>query len=73
MDSLFNEEPGEFRIIAGRLAADADFPAVGAAHGDYPEFAQFLVEQGIHSISLNPDTVLKTTLAIIATEHAITR
>lgn len=40
----------------------------GQAPSDYPEFAQFLVEQGIDSISLNPDTVLKTTLAIVETE-----
>ncbi|MEX1113839.1 MAG: phosphoenolpyruvate synthase [Akkermansiaceae bacterium] len=40
----------------------------GQAPSDYPEFARFLVEQGIHSISLNPDTVLKTTLAIVDTE-----
>jgi len=36
----------------------------GQAPSGYPEFAQFLVEQGIDSISLNPDKVLKTTLAI---------
>ena len=40
----------------------------GQAPSDYPEFARFLVEQGIHSISLNPDSVLKTTLAIVDTE-----
>ena len=38
---------------------------------DYPEFAQFLIEQGIDSISLNPDTVLKTTLAIVEKEKAL--
>ena len=43
----------------------------GQAPSDYPEFAQFLVEQGIDSISLNPDTVLKTTLAIVAKEQAL--
>jgi len=43
----------------------------GQAPSDYPEFAQFLVEQGIDSISLNPDTVLKTTRAILATEAAL--
>jgi len=37
----------------------------GQAPSDYPEFAQFLVEQGIDSISLYPDTVLKTSLAIL--------
>ncbi|WP_103666576.1 phosphoenolpyruvate synthase [Pseudanabaena sp. BC1403] len=36
----------------------------GQAPSDYPEFAKFLVEQGIDSISLNPDSVLKTMLAI---------
>ena len=41
----------------------------GQAPSDYPEFAQFLVEQGIDSISLNPDSVLKSTLAIVATEQ----
>ncbi len=40
----------------------------GQAPSDYPEFARFLVEQGIDSISLNPDTVLKTTLAILSAE-----
>lgn len=40
----------------------------GQAPSDYPEFARFLVEQGIDSISLNPDTVLKTTLAILEQE-----
>jgi pyruvate, water dikinase len=36
----------------------------GQAPSDYPEFAQFLVEQGIDSISLNPDSVLKTRIAL---------
>ena len=42
----------------------------GQAPSDYPEFAQFLVEEGIDSISLNPDTVIKTTLAILEKERA---
>ena len=45
----------------------------GQAPSDYPEFAQFLVEQGIDSISLNPDTVLKTTVAILEKERKINR
>ncbi len=45
----------------------------GQAPSDYPEFAQFLVEQGIDSISLNPDTVLKTTVAILEQEQALDR
>ena len=31
----------------------------GQAPSDYPEFAKFLVEQGISSISFNPDALLK--------------
>jgi pyruvate, water dikinase len=42
----------------------------GQAPSDYPEFAQFLVEQGIDSISLNPDSVLKTTIAIAERERS---
>jgi pyruvate,water dikinase len=40
----------------------------GQAPSDYPEFARFLVEQGINSISLNPDSVLKTMLEIAEAE-----
>lgn len=31
----------------------------GQAPSDYPEFAAFLVEQGIDSMSLNPDSVIE--------------
>lgn len=37
----------------------------GQAPSDYPDFAEFLVSEGITSISLNPDTVIKT-LSVIA-------
>jgi len=43
----------------------------GQAPSDYPEFARFLVECGISSISLNSDTVIKTTLDIKETETAL--
>ena len=45
----------------------------GQAPSDYPEFAQFLVRQGIDSISLNPDTVIKTSLAILKMEEKMKR
>jgi pyruvate,water dikinase len=40
----------------------------GQAPSDYPEFARFLVELGIDSLSLNPDSVLKTLLDIAKLE-----
>jgi len=40
----------------------------GQAPSDFPEFAEFLVECGIDSISLNPDTVVKTRLKIAEVE-----
>ncbi len=45
----------------------------GQAPSDFPEFAEFLVEQGIDSISLNPDTVIKTRLKIAETEKRLGR
>lgn len=39
------------------------------ALSDYPEFARFLVERGIDSISLNPDVVLKTTMNVLEAEN----
>jgi pyruvate,water dikinase len=59
------------QVIATARAKGRKIGICGQAPSDYPEFAQFLVEQGIDSISLNPDTVLKTTLAVLATERAI--
>ena len=43
----------------------------GQAPSDYPEFAEFLVQKGISSISLNPDTVIKTTHKILEVETAL--
>ena len=42
----------------------------GQAPSDYPDFAKFLVRNKIDSISLNPDTVIQTTLAIASEERA---
>lgn len=36
----------------------------GQAPSDYPDFAQFLIEEGISAISLNPDSVIKTILQL---------
>jgi pyruvate,water dikinase len=41
----------------------------GQAPSDYPEFARFLVAQGIDSISLNPDAVVRGLETIAAAER----
>ena len=43
----------------------------GDAPSTFDDFAQFLVEEGIDSISLTPDAVLKTTLKIIEKEEEL--
>ena len=43
----------------------------GQAPSDFPDFAEFLVESGIHSMSLNPDTVVKTTLLVAEKEKSL--
>lgn len=43
----------------------------GQAPSDYPEVAEFLVREGIDSISLNPDTVIKTTVKIAELEDEL--
>jgi len=45
----------------------------GQAPSDFPDFAQFLVREGIDSISLNPDTVIKTTIDIVKLEKRLRR
>jgi pyruvate, water dikinase len=45
----------------------------GQAPSDFPDFATFLVEQGIDSLSLNPDAVLRTTAQIVACEEQVAR
>lgn len=58
------------QVIAVCRAKKRKIGICGQAPSDYPDFAQFLVEQGIDSISLNPDTVLKTTVAILKQEES---
>jgi pyruvate,water dikinase len=57
------------QVIAACRARGRKIGICGQAPSDYPEFAEFLVEQGIDSISLNPDTVLKTTALILLREQ----
>jgi pyruvate,water dikinase len=45
----------------------------GQAPSDYPDMAEFLVEIGIDSISLNPDSVLAVTRAVLDLESRLGR
>jgi pyruvate, water dikinase len=43
----------------------------GQAPSDYPDMAEFLVGLGIESMSLNPDTVIKTTRHVLQVEKQL--
>jgi pyruvate,water dikinase len=45
----------------------------GQAPSDYPEMAQYLVEQGIDSMSVTPDTLLEITRSVLAVEQRLGR
>lgn len=55
-------DPGVKKMIAMVLASahktNTKIGLCGQAPSDYPEFAQFLVENGINSISFNPDALI---------------
>jgi pyruvate,water dikinase len=70
---LFDERDGAVErmvtmAIEAAHRAGKKIGICGQAPSDYPEFARFLVEKGISSISLNPDTVLQTTHVILQAE-----
>ncbi len=56
------------QVISKAKAKGRKVGICGQAPSDYPEFARFLVELGIDSLSLNPDSVLKTLLEVAETE-----
>ncbi len=45
----------------------------GQAPSDYPDMAEFLVEIGIDSMSLNPDTLVRTTRLVLEVEKRLGR
>ena len=70
-------DPGVFAML--RLAVEgarrngSHIGICGQAPSDYPEVAKYLVELGIDSISLTPDTVVATTQAVLEIEQALGR
>jgi pyruvate, water dikinase len=59
------------QVIRAAHAAGRRIGICGQAPSDYPEFARFLVTEGIDSLSLNPDSLLKTMVAIVDLEDAL--
>jgi pyruvate, water dikinase len=70
---IFDERNEAVKRMVGMAIASAKrnhrkIGICGQAPSDYPEFARFLVELGIDSMSLNPDSVLKTLLDVAQVE-----
>ena len=66
---LYSERNEAVKIMISSLIRSAKKMGVkvgicGQGPSDYPDFAQFLVEEGIDSISVTPDSFLKTVNAI---------
>jgi pyruvate,water dikinase len=59
------------QAIAGAHAAGIKIGICGQAPSNYPEFAAFLVEEGIDSISLNPDSFVATVRHVAEVEQRL--
>ena len=75
---LFNERNDAVKRFVAQVIKVANergrkIGICGQAPSDYPEFAEFLVECGINSISLNPDAVVKTILVVANKEKMLGR
>ena len=66
-------DPGVLKMISmaiqGAKRNHRHIGLCGQAPSDYPEFAEFLVKEGINSMSLNPDSIMKITLKVIDLEN----
>lgn len=75
---MSNEKNEAVKILVKYLIKSANATKTkvgicGQAPSDFPDFAQYVVECGINSISLIPDTVIKTTMAVLETEKKINK
>lgn len=59
-------------VISAAHTAGAKIGLCGQAPSDHPEFARFLVECGIDSVSVSPDSFVKVKLEVAAAEAAKT-
>ena len=68
-------DPGVMKMISmailGARRNHRHIGLCGQAPSDYPEFAEFLVKEGINSISLNPDSIMKVTLQLVDIENQL--
>lgn len=58
-------------LIDAAKEANVKVGICGQGPSDFPDFAQFLVEKGIESISVTPDSVIKTIRAVHAIESSL--
>lgn len=75
---MSNEKNEAVKILVKQLIKVANTTKTkvgicGQAPSDFPDFAQYVVECGINSISLIPDTVIKTTMAVLETEKKLSK
>ena len=61
------------RLIKRAHGAGSKVGICGQAPSDYPEFAAFITREGIDSISLNPDSVIKVKRQVGETEKSRTK
>ncbi|MFH1126485.1 MAG: phosphoenolpyruvate synthase [archaeon] len=78
VSSIYDERNAAVKILISQVIKGAKrnnrkIGICGQAPSDFPDFAQFLVEEGIDSISLNPDTVIKTKLKIREKEQSLNK
>jgi pyruvate,water dikinase len=73
---LFDERDDAVRWLIARAIAAAGrlgkpIGICGQAPSDYPEFAEWLVGEGIDSISLNPDVAISTAIRVARVEARV--
>jgi pyruvate,water dikinase len=73
---LFSEQDEAVKFLLERAISTAKkmgkyIGICGQGPSDHPEFALWLVQQGIESISLNPDSVLETWLYLAEQQNAL--
>ena len=57
------------QVIVAAHEADAKVGLCGQAPSDYPEFAEFLIECGIDSISVSPDSFVAVKRVVVDAER----